>query len=413
MLPSSALHILHFNDAYELESSVGGLPNAPVGGAARFGSLVDACRIDATASSAVSLLVTSGDHFSPSLLSVVSRGSHMVPVLSALGVGAACVGNHELDVGVEKAASLMASCDFPWLLSNLRSRVTGRALCDAQEMALLTIGPWKVGLIGLVEEGWVETLATVSAADVDWLEPVAVATRLAKELRMAGAHVVFALTHMRLPNDQLLRAGLAEAPLDSRIDLIFGGHDHDIAHVFNDSMGPPIIKSGSDFRHLTRVVIARNDGGGGGSGIAAKAVAAAATSSLSVYPHVLVLPVGIAESSSLNIAAGLMAVDSQLPRAPILASIVARFSSMIESKMKKVLGISRVPLDCRFSSVRCRETNIGNMVADLMRRAVDADIALLNSGTLRADAVIPPGFLRLKDLVSILPFFGDTGEEEE
>ena len=49
------------------------------------------------------------------------------------------------------------------------------------------------------------------------------------------------------------------------------------------------------------------------------------------------------------------------------------------------------------------------MVADLMRRSVDADIALLNSGTLRADAILNPGVLRLKDLVSLLPFFGDTG----
>ena len=91
-IPTNALHILHFNDAYELESSIGGPPNAPVGGAARFASLVEACRTDASASGAVSLLVTSGDHFSPSLLSVVSRGSHMVPILGALGVGAACVG---------------------------------------------------------------------------------------------------------------------------------------------------------------------------------------------------------------------------------------------------------------------------------------------------------------------------------
>jgi hypothetical protein len=49
------------------------------------------------------------------------------------------------------------------------------------------------------------------------------------------------------------------------------------------------------------------------------------------------------------------------------------------------------------------------MIADLMRRSVDADVALLNSGTLRADAILAPGLVRLKDLVSMLPFFSDTG----
>ena len=117
-----------------------------------------------------------------------------------------------------------------------------------------------------------------------------------------------------------------------------------------------------------------------------------------------------ASAPALHAAAALIAVDAALPLEPAMAAVVARFSALIEAKMKKVLGISLVPLDCRFSSVRTRETNLGNMVADLMRRAVDADVALLNAGTLRANAVIPPGFLRLKDLVAILPFFGDTGE---
>ena len=56
-----------------------------------------------------------------------------------------------------------------------------------------------------------------------------------------------------------------------------------------------------------------------------------------------------------------------------------------------------------------RIQTVGNMIADLMRRSVDADVALLNSGTLRADAILAPGLIRLKDLVSMLPFFSDTG----
>ena len=39
-----------------------------------------------------------------------------------------------------------------------------------------------------------------------------------------------------------------------------------------------------------------------------------------------------------------------------------------------------------------------------MLTATNADIALLNSGTLRSDRVHPKGEFRIRDLLSILPF---------
>ena len=38
-----------------------------------------------------------------------------------------------------------------------------------------------------------------------------------------------------------------------------------------------------------------------------------------------------------------------------------------------------------------------------MRQCTDADIAILNSGTLRSDTVHPKGPFKVKDLMSILP----------
>ena len=45
----------------------------------------------------------------------------------------------------------------------------------------------------------------------------------------------------------------------------------------------------------------------------------------------------------------------------------------------------------------------GNFVTDIMLEAEDADVALLNSGTLRSDTLHPAGPFKLKDLMSILP----------
>ena len=46
---------------------------------------------------------------------------------------------------------------------------------------------------------------------------------------------------------------------------------------------------------------------------------------------------------------------------------------------------------------------LGNFVTDIMLTATDADIALLNSGTLRSDRIHRRGNFKLKDLLAILP----------
>ena len=58
------------------------------------------------------------------------------------------------------------------------------------------------------------------------------------------------------------------------------------------------------------------------------------------------------------------------------------------------MNSSCVKLDGRFSAVRTRETNLGNLVTDIMLAALGADCALLNSGTLRSDTEHPAGQVR-------------------
>lgn len=44
----------------------------------------------------------------------------------------------------------------------------------------------KVGILGLVEQDWIECLSTVEPEDVEFLDPVEEGTRLAKELRVGA-----------------------------------------------------------------------------------------------------------------------------------------------------------------------------------------------------------------------------------
>ena len=64
----------------------------------------------------------------------------------------------------------------------------------------------------------------------------------------------------------------------------------------------------------------------------------------------------------------------------------------------------REPIDCRFNVIRSEESNLGNFVTDLMRKEHICDIAMLNSGSLRADKVYNAGFATVGDWMTISPF---------
>jgi 2',3'-cyclic-nucleotide 2'-phosphodiesterase (5'-nucleotidase family) len=70
--------------------------------------------------------------------------------------------------------------------------------------------------------------------------------------------------------------------------------------------------------------------------------------------------------------------------------------------LNHVIGKSNIEWDGERASVRTKETNLGNLVADIIREAVDCDIAVTNGGGIRAS--IHPGEIRVADVYNTLPF---------
>jgi len=87
----TTITIVHFNDVYNIESGT----HEPVGGAARFKTAVR------NLADRDPLVLFSGDALNPALMSSVTNGRQMVPVLNAIGVHCALYGNHDFDHGVD------------------------------------------------------------------------------------------------------------------------------------------------------------------------------------------------------------------------------------------------------------------------------------------------------------------------
>ena len=88
---------------------------------------------------------------------------------------------------------------------------------------------------------------------------------------------------------------------------------------------------------------------------------------------------------------------------PDFATLTTKYGDLLKS-LDQVVGRTAVKLDMRSAVVRTHETNMGNFIADLYRASTGADVALVNGGSIRADAEINPGNVTRRDVLSILPF---------
>lgn len=364
---ASVMTILHFNDVYNVEPR----KKEPVGGIARFVTRVRELKQEAVSrGEPEAMCLFSGDAFNPSLTSTVTKGRHMVPALNAVGIDVACYGNHDFDFGEDQLGEMAAETNFPWLISNVTMKDTGSTLGSGLKTLITDWHGRKIGFMGLIEYEWLVTLHTIEPNDVIFEDFCTCARTLAKALRDGGAELVIALTHMRAPNDELLAREVLE------LDLILGGHDH---HYDVKPVGPHgtyVLKSGTDFRDITVLRLRFTEGDEGSRGFE------------------------VLDTSHVQ-------VDSSVAEDPDMKTLVDECGARVGGAMDQFIGYTAVDLDSRFSTIRTRESNVGNFVADVMRDGLRTDVALVNSGTLRADAILDTGALRMRDLLSLLPMLDE------
>ena len=190
------------------------------------------------------------------------------------------------------------------------------------------------------------------------------AIKLVPELRAQGAQLIIALTHAREPSD----IKLAEKTPPGLIDLVLGGHDHFYGHqIINQTH---VLRSGTDFKQLSYIEGRRKANGQAGWDF---------------------------EIIRRDVTRAILEDKATV-------QLVDKLTSSLRHKLEKPVGYTAVPLDGRFTTVRTKESNLGNFVCDLMRHYYDADCALMAGGTVRGDQIYPPGVLLLKDILNCFPF---------
>ncbi len=321
------------------------------------------------------LHLDSGDCFQGAIIFNEYFGEAEMRLMSAVGLDAAVVANHEFDAGAQNLADqysawgsfdlLAANYDFedstlPWA-TGLEDMVLPSVMYHLDGL--------KVGVIGL---GNVSSLNSIydqsNSLGVRVLEPWDVIPLEASKLRTNGADLVIAVSHMGLDDDQEMAREI------EGVDLFIGGHHHVAIDpplvVTNEHTGKriPVVHSGAFAKFLGRLDLVIRDG------------------------------------EILSFDYELFPIDATVPEDPAILEIMYEYEEGLvdEYNTDQVLGYAEEKLT-RYGSTG-GDSMLGNFSAEAMRAfpGIETEIALNNTLGVRSD--IPPGDITLDDIYNSFPF---------
>ena len=354
-LGATEITILHFND-FHGHVAVNPTKSGPMGGAARIAGYLDAVRKENREKGRDTFVLFGGDIFTGTPISSVFNGEVDMETIDRLQVTVAVVGNHEFDFGLPRLLALHRKAGFPLISSNIFNRATGQLEFGGPQ-TLKTSDGTRIAVIGLTTPFTPVQTYPEKVKLLEFADPVATTRQTLKTI-LPQSDVQIVLSHME---DKLDRQILKQIP---EVDLLIGGHDH---HSPQD----PYCESIKKRLHCETPPYANYVGR-----IDLKIEAGKVT-------------VAKAERVAMN--------DAIVPQKQ-MQSWVARYEKIVDQRFSKV--IARAATDLRHD--RKGESPLGSLVTDALRDFTKAQVALLNSGSIRGSLMAGP--ITLKDMETILPF---------
>ncbi len=308
------------------------------------------------------LYVFDGDMLSPSILSGFDQGQNMIDLTNQVPFDIAVPGNHEFDFGVNNFIEKMAVSAYPWAAVNVTnadgSTVVGMTGTMMKEFEGVT-----VALVPVAQD---TTPEVTSSGDLVFGGTVEMGVAAANAARDEGADIVIGVVQTDMSNDRLLiRSGA--------FDVIISGDDHSYATSYDGRTA--YVETSIDGRFLSPIDLEVTIGEKRGK------------------RHISWTP-------------NFRFIDTaDVTPDPDTQAMVDAFKTQLDESLNVEIGATTGPLDSRRNSVRGQETAIGNLVADAMRAATGADVAMANGGGIRADREYEAGtMLTRRDILTELPF---------
>ncbi len=348
------------NDIYLMNEETG--PDGRKrGGFPRLAAVVKAERARAAQSGGHALFAHAGDTLSPSLLSGIDHGFHIISLINMIPPDIFVPGNHEFDFGKENFLQRMREARFPLFAANMRNG-DGTPVAGFADRTILDMSGVRIGLTGAA---LTETPRLSDSGDMRFAPLVAATEEQCKALRTEGADFVVAVVHAPRDEDIALFATRAA-------DLILTGHDHDL---FVDYDGRTAIVESSHDAHSVTMIDVTIDTGRRVQGRPAWHAKFRVVDTADVEPD------------------------------PEVLAAVRGFENELSREFDVAIATTEIELDSRNATMRTGEAAIGDLFADAIRATTQSEIAVINGGGLRGGKIYPAGSaITRRDVLAELPF---------
>ena len=341
-------HITPFKAHYKDDFTVGGM--------ARIATIVKEVKQENADNGIPTIFLCAGDVLQGTPMSTVFKGEPDFLCLNKIGLNAMVLGNHEFDYGQENLNTLRKLANFAVLGANVLSE-RGQAPI-VRTYFTKNIRGIRIHILGLVTDETPLSTHPKNVKSLVFRDPIATAQELLGKLD--AGNLTIALTHLGYEMDKKL------AQSTTGIDIIIGGHSHTKIETPEKIKNTIICQAFEYGEYVGRLDLEFEDG------------------VIARYEGILI------------------PVSEEIEENPEIKAIIDEYASKLDKRLKDVIGIAHTPLNGEREAVRSRETNLGNLITDVIRSMAQADIAFVNGGGIRAS--IGEGEITVEGVLTVLPY---------
>lgn len=310
------------------------------------------------------LLLNAGDTLHGTTLATLSSGESIVKLMNKMGFDAMTPGNHEFNYGYDRLVELAEMAEFSFLGANILKEADDTS--DFEPYIIKEFEGFKVGIFGISTQETKVKSHPNNTIGIKFEDPIATSKRMVEELK-DQVDIIVGLFHIGIDEEsEITSIDIAEKV--EGIDIIVDGHSHSTlpeGRLVGDTL---IVQAHEWTKNIGIVEINIKDGN-----IVSK------EAKLLTYEDT---------------------ADVELDQ-----EIVAEIEKILAENdkiLKEVVGRAVVPLVGEREIVRTGESNLGNLITDIMLEVSGADVAITNGGGIRAS--IAEGEITLEDILTTFPF---------
>lgn len=371
--------------------------NGEYGMAARK-TLIDAIRKEVAANGGHLLLLSGGDINTGVPESDLQNAEPDFLGMKKIGYDAMALGNHEFDNPIEILKKQKKWAGFPFLSANVVKKSNGKPLFKSH--IVKKYQGLKIAIIGFTTKDTEIIGNPEFLQGLSFLDPIEVGKTLIPKLKKKN-DIVIAVTHMghyqdgnyggNAPGDVSL------ARNTKGLDVIIGGHSQNPLFEPDTQNGTLILQAHEWGKYVGRLDLEYQAG-------------ELKMKNYRLIPVNLKKKVKNAEGKTERVH-----IEQEIVADNDLENFLKPYQEQGQTELQKQVGSSNGVFVGDRKFVRNEETNLGNLIALAQMAKTDSDLAVMNSGGIRAD--MAEGTITYKDVLIVQPFANElcsvvlTGEE--